>query len=157
MAEQVRVRPLVPGDIPACEQILRGLPDWFGFEETNAQYISDLETLPSIVAVSGKQIIGFLSLKHHTTDAAEVHVLAVPQDLHRKGIGRKLIDRAEEELAGRARLLQVKTLGPSHPDEGYARTRSFYLALGFIPLEETTAIWGAENPCLIMVKPLISD
>jgi ribosomal protein S18 acetylase RimI-like enzyme len=156
MAEQVRVRPLVPGDIPACERILRSLPDWFGFEETNAQYISDLETLPSIVAVSGKQIIGFLSLKHHTTDAAEVHVLAVPQDLHRKGIGRKLIDRAEEELAGRARLLQVKTLGPSHPDEGYARTRSFYLALGFIPLEEIPTFWGTDNPCLIMVKPLIS-
>jgi hypothetical protein len=48
----------------------------------------------------------------------------------------------------------VKTLGPSHPDVHYARTRSFYEALGFIGLEETTAFWGEANPCLIMVKAL---
>jgi hypothetical protein len=27
-------------------------------------------------------------------------------------------------------------------------------AVGFIPLEESTTVWGAANPCLIMVKPL---
>jgi hypothetical protein len=47
----------------------------------------------------------------------------------------------------------VKALGPSHPSIN-ARTRSFYEALGFIALEETTAFWGEANPCLIMVKVL---
>jgi hypothetical protein len=51
------------------------------------------------------------------------------------------------------RLLEVKTLGPSHPDLGYARTRHFYETIGFLPLEETD-LWGEQNPCLIMVKPL---
>jgi hypothetical protein len=53
-----------------------------------------------------------------------------------------------------SRLLQVKTLGSAHPGLSYARTQSFYEALGFIAIEETTAIWGEANPCLIMVKTL---
>jgi ribosomal protein S18 acetylase RimI-like enzyme len=50
--------------------------------------------------------------------------------------------------------MQVKTLGPSNPDPGYARTRAFYEALGFRPLEELKQIWDEQNPCLIMVKQL---
>ena len=50
-------------------------------------------------------------------------------------------------------LLEVKTLGPSHPDPGYARTRWFYEKMGFLALEETD-LWGGGTPCLIMVKPL---
>lgn len=52
------------------------------------------------------------------------------------------------------RLVHVKTLGPAHTSGSYSRTRSFYEALGFIAMEETTAIWGEANPCLIMVKTL---
>jgi hypothetical protein len=48
----------------------------------------------------------------------------------------------------------VKTRGPSQPDEGYERTRHFYLAHDFIPLFETDALWGAQDPALILVKPL---
>ncbi len=51
-------------------------------------------------------------------------------------------------------LLQVKTLGPSGVSEQYERTRAFYESIGFLPLEERTDSWGAENPCLISVKPL---
>lgn len=48
----------------------------------------------------------------------------------------------------------VKTLGKSHPDENYKKTREFYSAVGFYPLEESTEIWGKENPCLLMIKIL---
>lgn len=51
------------------------------------------------------------------------------------------------------KLLQVKTLGPSQPDEAYGRTLLFYRAMGYIPLEELHGLWS-ENPCLILVKPL---
>ena len=37
-------------------------------------------------------------------------------------------------------------------DENYARTRAFYLAMGFRPLEEFTQLWNEQNPCLLMVK-----
>jgi N-acetylglutamate synthase-like GNAT family acetyltransferase len=99
--------------------------------------------------------VGFASIHHHNAESAELHIVAVSNDCHRQGIGRLLLERIEEELrrAG-TRLWQVKTLGPSDADEGYTRTRAFYLAMGFIPLEETTAFWGEANPTLIMVKPL---
>lgn len=47
--------------------------------------------------------------------------------------------------------LTVKTLGPSAGYEPYERTRAFYEAVGFRPLEEFTSIWGPENPCLMMI------
>ncbi|MFN8149405.1 MAG: hypothetical protein U0R76_18285 [Candidatus Nanopelagicales bacterium] len=51
------------------------------------------------------------------------------------------------------RLLEVKTQGPSRPDEHYAATLAFYRALGYEPLEELLDYWPG-NPCLILVKPL---
>jgi hypothetical protein len=50
--------------------------------------------------------------------------------------------------------LHVKTLAPSDPDPGYAATRRFYEATGFVPLEELPQVWGPENPCLLMVRVL---
>ena len=51
------------------------------------------------------------------------------------------------------RLLEVKTQGPSRPDEHYAATLAFYRALGYEPLEELLDYWPG-NPCLILVKAL---
>jgi GNAT superfamily N-acetyltransferase len=72
--------------------------------------------------------------------------------MHRQGLGTTLLQAAEEYLLARnVEYLQVKTLGPSHPDEGYARTRAFYEARGFAPLEELHGLWE-HNPCLLLVK-----
>lgn len=151
----MKIRRLEPADIRACERILRALPEWFGIEESNRAYIGDLDALPSYVAIADGDVAGFLSLKHHFPAASEIHVLAVERSLHRLGIGRALVERAEAGLrAAGVALLQVKTLGPSNPDEGYRKTREFYKALGFVALEETTVPWGPDNPSLIMVKVL---
>jgi hypothetical protein len=50
--------------------------------------------------------------------------------------------------------LQVKTLSPSRSDENYAKTRAFYQAMGFTPLEEFPQIWDENNPCLILIMRL---
>jgi len=50
--------------------------------------------------------------------------------------------------------LTVKTLDESREDEGYARTRRFYYAMGFQPLEVFPMLWDADNPCLCMLKYL---
>ena len=155
MTRALTVRLLEPADIDACECILRDLPDWFGIEASNVQYIADLHTLPTIVATVDGEIAGFLTLKRHNPSASEIHCLAVERALHRHGIGRALVTEAERILiANGTRLVQVKTLGPSHPDSFYAQTREFYAAMGFLPLDESTAFWGEENPALIMVKAL---
>lgn len=152
------IRRLELADIPACEAVLRSIPQWFGIQEANEAYIRDLEILPSYVAVADGAVVGFLSVKEHFPSASEVHIVAVERSSHRRGIGRALISAAEADLRRpECKLLQVKTLGPSDDDEGYRNTRAFYEALGFIPLEETVAFWGADNPALIMVKVLDDD
>jgi GNAT superfamily N-acetyltransferase len=137
-----------------CEELLRELPQWFGIEKSVRDYIRDVATLPFFAA--GRD--GFLALTLHNPAAAEIHVMGVRRERHGRGIGTALVRAAEKFLrdAG-VEYLQVKTLGPSEPSEHYARTRRFYEARGFVPLEELTAIWGEENPCLIMVKRLACE
>jgi N-acetylglutamate synthase-like GNAT family acetyltransferase len=148
------VRRLEPRDIPECERILSGLAHWFGFEETNRVYIAGLNTLPAFVVVRDGGIAGFVSLRHHNPFTSEIEVLAVHSDMHRQGLGGALLKKVEDQLRKREiRLLEVKTLGPSHADEGYKKTRAFYSAIGFLPLDEIN-LWGPDQPCLIMVKVL---
>ena len=134
-----------------CEHVLRGLPEWFGIEAATSAYIHDVAEL-STFAVGD---VGFLSLKQHTPGAAEVYVMGVRREAHGRGIGSALLAAAESYLRARdVEYLQVKTLGPSRPDEHYARSRAFYLARGFVPLEEIHGLWDEGNPCLVLVKRL---
>jgi len=134
-----------------CRRVLEALPDWFGLPDAVERYVRDVAALPVLAA----EDTGFLALKVHNDTAAEIYVMGVLPEHHRHGIGTALVEDAENLLRVMGvEYLQVKTLGPSEPSEHYARTRRFYEARGFRPLEELTAIWGEENPCLIMVKRL---
>lgn len=149
----VAVRPVEePAERSAlCRRVLDALPDWFGIPEAVEQYVRDVAALP-VLAVGDA---GILALKVHTDTAAEIYVMGVMPEHHGRGIGTALVEEAEDLLRGTGvEYLQVKTLGPSEPSKHYAATRRFYEARGFRPLEELTAIWGDENPCLIMVKRL---
>jgi GNAT superfamily N-acetyltransferase len=143
------------GQSAACEPILRALPQWFGIEEAIVHYVQEIEYLPTFLAVAEDGIAGFVSLKEHFVEAAEVYVMGVRAGYHRQGVGRALIGRAEEWFRSRGgEYLQVKTLSPARPNEDYARTRAFYRAMGFRPLEEFPLLWDAANPCLLLVKAL---
>jgi coenzyme F420-0:L-glutamate ligase/coenzyme F420-1:gamma-L-glutamate ligase len=137
-----------------CEAILRGLPEWFGIESAVVDYVRGVAELPTFAARLGSadEPAGFLSLKLHSPQAAELYVLGVRRELHRRGIGSALVDAAEAHAAARGvELLQVKTLGPSHSSAEYEATRLFYEARGFVALEELPDLWP-DNPCLVMVK-----
>ncbi len=146
---------LEPADPAGVDSLLRSLPAWFGIDEAIVECVAPAARLPTYLARDADGTpIGVLLLERHFPDAAEVLVMAVAQTHHRAGIGRALLRAAEADLiADSVRLLQVKTLGPSRPDENYARTRLFYQASGFQPLEEIHGLWGV-NPCLLMVKIL---
>jgi N-acetylglutamate synthase-like GNAT family acetyltransferase len=136
-----------------CERILRALPDWFGLEASIQGYAAIIPTLPTFLAKVDDKIIGFLSLKLHNPYSAEVYVMGVLQAFHHGGIGRALMENAERYAKSQQiEYLQVKTLGPSDDDANYVKTRAFYGAMGFRPLEEFTQIWDEDNPCLVMVK-----
>ena len=97
--------------------------------------------------------MGLLTLVRHSRYGAEVYVMAVLPELHRQGIGRALLRHAEGMLAADGvEFLQVKTLAPSKPDDGYDKTRAFYFACGFRPLEEFPDLWDPQNPALQMIK-----
>ena len=137
------------------ERLLRDLPEWFGIEQSILSYVDAARTLPSTFAVRDDGVVGACVVRRHNPVAAEIEVLAVERTLHRQGIGRRLVETVEAELRESGVLLfQVKTFGPSGVSDEYARTRAFYESLGFLPLEERTDIWGPDNPCLILVKPL---
>jgi GNAT superfamily N-acetyltransferase len=141
----------------ATRRLLDALPDWFGIAEANDSYVESATRLPGYIAVTDGETIGLLLLARHFAESAEVHLIAVTPQRHRDGVGRALVAAAEADLRDDGcQLLQVKTLGPARPDAAYAKTRLFYLSTGFLPLEETTELWD-ENPCLIMVKPLLSE
>ena len=138
-----------------CVPLLRLLPDWFGVEAAILNYEQEIEHLPTFLAKTDGGVLGFLSLKQHTPYSAEILVMAVHRDVQRGGIGRALVQAAEGYARGLGNeYMQVKTLGPSRPDENYAKTRAFYEALGFRPIEEFKQIWDEHNPCLILVKRL---
>jgi len=148
----------VAGKGAVCETILRSLPDWFGIEEAILGYVRDVESMPMLVARSGPHVAGFLSFRHHFPWSAEIHVMGVLPERHRAGVGRGLVASLEERLRLHGvELLQVKTLGPSRACPEYERTRAFYEAMGFRPLEEMPRLWGEANPCLLMIKPIATE
>lgn len=150
---EIEIQGPLLGQSELCEPILRALPDWFGIEEATRQYVADTAVLPTFLATATNQTIGFLTLKQHTPYAAEIHVMGILPAWHRRGVGRALLTASEAYLReiGVA-FLQVKTLSARHPDAGYGRTRQFYLAMGFRPLEEFPTLWGEANPCLQLIK-----
>jgi len=46
----------------------------------------------------------------------------------------------------------IRVKAPVSP--GYAATRRFYEAIAFEPIEVFPALWGPDNPCLLMLKGL---
>jgi GNAT superfamily N-acetyltransferase len=142
-------------DAAACRSLMTGLGNWFGIATAIDAYLADLERLPTWVAVLDGNVVGFVSVTRSAPRTFEVHVLAVAAERHGQGIGRALMRQAERwALALGARFMQVKTLGPSHADPYYARTRGFYLQLGYEPLLETDRFWGEGNPTLLLVKAI---
>jgi GNAT superfamily N-acetyltransferase len=130
---------------------------WFGIEEALQEYVQDTERLPTFVARDGQAIVGFLTVREHFPTAWEVHCLAVEAQTRNRGVGGLLHAHVESWLARKGvRYLQVKTISASSPSKEYAQTRSFYLAIGYQPLEEFPLLWAPRLPVLQLVKALPS-
>lgn len=138
-----------------CNSILRSLPLWFGIESAIVDYANDIKPMQTWAAYEHDQIIGFASINKHFKKSAEIHVMGIRQEFHRKGIGHQLIEGIEKELRKQGfKFLTVKTLSESRPNQEYDQTRNFYLKTGFTPLEEFKTLWGEANPCLLLIKNL---
>lgn len=151
----VTLRDQSSGSGSTCRRVLTALPGWFGIAQSVEDYVAVADSTPTVVASVAREDVGFLTVVRNGPDTAEIHVMGVLPELHRRGIGRQMLEHAERTLAARGvEFLHVKTLSSAKRDEGYARTRAFYLASGFRPLRELPDLWGPENPALQMVKVL---
>jgi len=140
-----------------CDKTLRALPQWFGVEKSIVDYVSQVRSLPFFAACEDGAVIGFAALKIHSAYAAEIAVMGVLPEYHRRRTGAKLLHSCEQYcLAHSIEFLTVKTLDASCEYEPYERTRRFYLKAGFRPLEVFPLLWDAENPCLLLAKYIVN-
>ena len=134
--------------------VLEDLPDWFGNVEAREEYIQESADLPLFAAYDGDRPVGFLCLKETGSATAEIHVMGVLGEYHRKGAGRSLVNAAREAARRKGySFLQVKTVQMGRYDD-YDETNRFYRAMGFKEFEVFTALWDEANPCQVYVMYL---
>jgi catechol 2,3-dioxygenase-like lactoylglutathione lyase family enzyme/GNAT superfamily N-acetyltransferase len=151
----VELRDQATGSGPTCRRILDALPTWFGIPEAVDDYVAVADRTPSVIASVAGVDVGIVTVIRHSPYAAEIHLMAVVPEHHRHGIGRTMLGHVEAGLArDGVEFLEVKTLSDRDPDEGYAKTRAFYRACGFRPLEEFPDLWDPQNPALQMIKTI---
>ena len=135
--------------------ILESLKDWF-IPMVVDRVVKEADQVPMIAARDGDKLVALITLKQQTSETVEIRALAVRPEYHRKGIGRLLVAEAEQRaIQDGARMLSLKTVGPSDSNPNFVPTRAFYSSLGFIHVEELP-LWGPETSCLLMAKPLAS-
>ena len=142
--------------ISVVEKLVADLPDWFGKETTTAdveQSVGSFEKAPFFASYDGDEAIGFICLKVHTPNSAEIGMMGVMGSQHGKGIGKMLVLRCEDFCReNKIGFFIVKTIDESSGNDNYKGTRAFYKALGFEPIEVFPDFWGEGYPCLYSVK-----
>jgi len=121
---------MTPDDLAAAMTVARSLPEWFndgGIEQMTV----DLCHQRGAVAEVDHDVVGFITW-FSRAGVGEIGWIAVAPDHHRRGIGARLLEYAEDRLRrSGATEVQVETLGESVDYEPYERTRAFYRAAGF--------------------------
>jgi ribosomal protein S18 acetylase RimI-like enzyme len=135
MELDVDIRAMTSDDFDAAIAVARKLTAWFndvGIEQITLAVPSHRG---AVAEVDG-EIVGFITWLIHEEGIGELTWMAVGEHHHRHGIGRRLLEFAEEDLrASGAGELRVDTLGDSVDYEPYERTRAFYRGSGFRDLK----------------------
>lgn len=137
------------------DNILHDLPEWFGIEASISEYIEEGKNLEMLSYYVEQDVLGFLSYKENSTHTLEIYVIGVKRGCQGLGIGTKLILELERYAIEKGyKFIEVKTVDESFLpyNEAYAKTRHFYLKMGFYKLECIKDLWNQNCPCLIMVK-----
>jgi ribosomal protein S18 acetylase RimI-like enzyme len=127
----IDARPFTSEDLEAVADLTKSLTEWFT-PDCPEEVREFSKRLPGLVAIDEAGEIAGYVLWHEGREEWEVHYLAVARELHRQGVGRKLIEHLLTLSREKgARWLRVGTVAPTEDYEPYARTRAFYESLGF--------------------------
>ena len=136
-----------------CDATLKALPRWFGNADAVAGYTEQVRHMPFYAAFYDGAPVGFAAVKVHNLYTAEICVMGILAECHRRGIGRRLVNCCENYcITHKMSFLTVKTLDASRQSASYEKTRLFYLSVGFKPLEVFPLYWDEDNPCLFLAK-----
>lgn len=135
-----------------AESILSRLPEWFGIPESTAQYVEKCADMPFFAYYSDGRPVGFIALNETGKFTAEIYVMGVLKEYHRKGVGVALWDAFLSFARQHGyEYAQVKTVKMGCYEE-YDATNAFYAALGFKELECFPTLWDGHNPCQVYVQ-----
>jgi GNAT superfamily N-acetyltransferase len=148
------LRPLRPHYHDAAVKVAAALPEWFT-PQGLAEIAIDLRFASGYVAMIGSKLVGFIAFTV-TEATATINWMGVLSELHRRGIGRRLVDRVIDDLrSAGVREVLVPTLGDSVNYAPYESTRAFYRAMGFathqVIAQPDNPHWGEK---LILRKQL---
>lgn len=134
--------------------ILESLKDWFAIDEAREQYISESTNQIFISYKENNENIGFVTLKETGNATVELAVMGVLKNHHRKGIGRKLVQKAIDTARSQGySFMQVKTVAMGKYAD-YDCTNLFYIDCGFKEFELIPELWGEDDPCQIYITAL---
>jgi ribosomal protein S18 acetylase RimI-like enzyme len=143
---------LAPPQFAGCLEVIRSLPEWYGYEGAVEDVARALESQAGFVALDGSTVAGFVAIEPAYDESLEITYLAVHADHRRSGLGKSLV-HAVADLARQRGVASVclLTLGPSSGSTHYAETVGFYQAIGFWRTKELyLSSWGGA-PTLVMV------
>ncbi|NVM05325.1 MAG: GNAT family N-acetyltransferase [Candidatus Helarchaeota archaeon] len=105
-------------------------PKWFDPEAIETMK-KEFRNKRGYVAIVNNNVVGFISYKLKE-EGLELSWIGVLEKYHRKGIGKKLIEKllmyAKEK---KCKYIDVETVAPHHADENYKKTIAFYKKIGF--------------------------
>ncbi len=119
-----------PRDREKAIKIAKELREWFRREAIENMKL-DFEVNHLIVAVEGKEVVGFLC---YSSKEGILHInwIGVAKDKQGLGIGEKLLKRLEKEGKSKGfKAIEVETLTDKENYKPYERTREFYNKMGF--------------------------
>lgn len=131
MAEvNTTIRQGTASDNKAIINIASVLTDWFDHDAISRAIPVDLNFHKTLIAEIENEIVGFVTYTSHEGNVF-IGWLGVDQKLHRNGIGTKLIETLEKELAkiGITKL-EVETLSETIDHPPYIPTRAVYKKWG---------------------------
>jgi GNAT superfamily N-acetyltransferase len=154
----MRVRPITPDVLEACQTIIRGLPDFFT-DDVPDKIAHDLDAGHGWVVINDDGVVGFIVVECRSSRAAEILWIAVRHDQRNQGVGAALLEHALDALAAdNITLVETKTLDASADYEPYIASRTFWEHHGFLHIDTIDPLpgWQPGNPAAIYVCALTS-
>lgn len=154
----VEVRRGTAADAPACQAIVRGLPEYFT-DDVADTVAHDLEAHGGWVVEGrdGADLVGFAIVERRSRRAAEVLWAAVRSERRNGGVGSSLLQRVLADLAADGvAVVEAKTLDAASGYEPYIATRAFWERHGFVQVDTIDPLpgWETGNPSAIYICAL---